>query len=54
MKQIIDRELERNPDSRIELEYGAARAIAARVRFLRALATRHVSPEKASLRGEAR
>jgi pyrroloquinoline quinone (PQQ) biosynthesis protein C len=40
MRRIIDRELERDPTSRVDLEYGAARAIAARLAFFRALTER--------------
>ena len=40
MRRIILRELERNPESRVDLEYGAARAITARVAFFRALSER--------------
>ncbi len=39
MRRIIMRELERDPASRVDLEYGAARAIGARVAFFNALRT---------------
>jgi pyrroloquinoline-quinone synthase len=37
MRRIIDRELERDPQARTDLEYGASRAIAARIAFFEAL-----------------
>jgi pyrroloquinoline-quinone synthase len=37
MRRIILRELERDPASRVDLEYGAARAIGARIAFFNAL-----------------
>jgi pyrroloquinoline quinone (PQQ) biosynthesis protein C len=40
MRRIIVRELERHPESLVDLEYGAARAIAARIRFFEALSQR--------------
>jgi pyrroloquinoline quinone (PQQ) biosynthesis protein C len=40
MRRIILRELERDPESRTDLEYGAARAIAARIGFFRAMSDR--------------
>jgi pyrroloquinoline quinone (PQQ) biosynthesis protein C len=40
MKAIIDRELARRPESRVDLDYGAARAILARVNFFRAITER--------------
>lgn len=40
MRRIIQRELERDPSSRIDLEYGASRAIEARVAFFRAVSPR--------------
>jgi pyrroloquinoline quinone (PQQ) biosynthesis protein C len=40
MRRIILREIERDPSSRVDLEYGAARAIAARVAFFHALSER--------------
>ena len=40
MRRIIVRELERDPASRVDLEYGAARAIAARVAFFESLTDR--------------
>jgi pyrroloquinoline quinone (PQQ) biosynthesis protein C len=45
MRVIIDRELRRHPEARIDLDYGAARAIAARVDFLRAITDRQPSSE---------
>jgi pyrroloquinoline quinone (PQQ) biosynthesis protein C len=40
MRRIIERELARNPQSRVDLDYGAARAIAARTEFFDALVPR--------------
>jgi pyrroloquinoline quinone (PQQ) biosynthesis protein C len=40
MRRIIQRELERDPTSRVDLEYGAARAIGARASFFGALTER--------------
>jgi pyrroloquinoline quinone (PQQ) biosynthesis protein C len=40
MRRIIVRELERDPSSLVDLEYGAVRAIGARVAFFRALSER--------------
>ena len=40
MRRIILREIERDPASRVDLDYGAARAIAARISFFRALTER--------------
>jgi pyrroloquinoline quinone (PQQ) biosynthesis protein C len=40
MRRIILRELDRDPASRVDLDYGAARAIDARVRFFHALTER--------------
>jgi pyrroloquinoline quinone (PQQ) biosynthesis protein C len=40
MRRIILRELDRHPESRVDLEYGAARAIAARIRFFEAMSDR--------------
>jgi pyrroloquinoline-quinone synthase len=38
MRRIIERELARDAQSRVDLEYGASRAISARIRFFDALA----------------
>lgn len=40
MRRIILREIERDPSSRVDLEYGAARAISARVSFFSAMTER--------------
>jgi pyrroloquinoline quinone (PQQ) biosynthesis protein C len=40
MRRIIEREIQRDPWSRVDLEYGAARAIGARAAFFRALTER--------------
>jgi len=40
MRRIIQRELERDPASRVDLDYGAAKAISARIRFLHAVEAR--------------
>jgi pyrroloquinoline quinone (PQQ) biosynthesis protein C len=40
MRRIIEREVERDPSSRVDLEYGAARAIGARTAFFRGLSER--------------
>lgn len=46
MRRIIERELARSPQARVDLEYGAARAIAARVEFFDALAAREELHER--------
>lgn len=43
MRNIIARRLQAEPRSRIDLEYGAAKAIAARIAFFRALSTERAS-----------
>lgn len=40
MKRIIERELERDPSTKVDLDYGAAKALSARVRFLREIGDR--------------
>jgi pyrroloquinoline quinone (PQQ) biosynthesis protein C len=40
MRRILEHELARDPESRTDLEYGAARAIGARVAFFRAMSER--------------